>query len=116
VIGSPKNPAKPLNYRQDMRTGGYGLFTNMTASLALDLTQTLCRYGIDPASGALKINPPTPGSACGQPGTPPANQKTSTSRSSTLVPGLPGNLIGQVPSRQKSGSVAGLPQVAGVNK
>jgi len=115
VIGSPKNPDKPLNYRQDMRTGGYGLFTNMTASLAMDLTQTLCRYGIDPASGALKINAPTPGSACGQPGTPPGNQKSSTSSSTTLVPGL-GKLAGQVPSRQKSGSVAGLPQIAGVHK
>jgi phospholipid/cholesterol/gamma-HCH transport system substrate-binding protein len=120
VTGSPKNPDKPLNYRQDMRTGGYALFTNMTAALQLDLTQTLCRYAIDPASGALKLNTPTPGSTCGQPGTPPGNQKVSSSsgsaKANTLgIPTLPGNLVGQVPSSKKPGGVAGL-QIAGVTK
>ena len=43
VIGAG-NADQPLNYRQDQRTGGYALFTNMTATVELDLTQTLCRY------------------------------------------------------------------------
>ena len=48
----------------------------MTATLELDLTQTLCRYAIDPATGALKITPPEdiPSGSCGQAGTPPGNQ------------------------------------------
>ncbi|MGZ4549630.1 MAG: MCE family protein [Blastococcus sp.] len=121
VIGSPKNPDKPLNYRRDERTGGYALFTNMTAAVQLDLTQTLCRYAIDPASGALKLNPPTPGNSCGQPGTPPGNQQGasggSTSGTSTLgTLGLPGNVVGQVPVPTQKGSLAGLPQIPGVTK
>ena len=44
VIGAGNGGATPLNYRQDRRTGGYALFTNMTATIELDLTQTLCRY------------------------------------------------------------------------
>jgi len=122
VIGSPKNPDKPLNFRQDERTGGYALFTNMTASLALDLTQTLCRYAIDPASGALKINPPTPNSACGQPGTPPGNQtstsssSSSSSGSSALGPlGVPGTAVGRTPTKLSTG-IIGTPSLPGVKK
>ena len=121
VIGSPKNPDKPLNYRQDERTGGYGLFTNMTAAVQLDLTQTLCRYSIDPASGALKINPPTPNSMCGQPGTPPGNQSATTgstsgqsSATSGLInPSLPGNAVGQAPGAGTSNGLVGVPAVPG---
>jgi phospholipid/cholesterol/gamma-HCH transport system substrate-binding protein len=51
----PASSLSALDYRQDANTGGYGLFTNMTATLALDLRATLCRYAIDPVSGALKI-------------------------------------------------------------
>jgi phospholipid/cholesterol/gamma-HCH transport system substrate-binding protein len=119
VIGSPKNPDKPLNYRQDMRTGGYGLFTNMTASLALDLTQTLCMYAIDPASGALKLNPPSPTNPCGQAATAQAGTSSSTSSttpgSSGLGPlGVPGTALGQTPST--SNGAIGLPAVPGVKK
>jgi len=118
VIGSPKNPDKPLNYRRDERTGGYALFTNMTAAVQLDLTQTLCRYAIDPASGALKLNPPARGNSCGQPGTPPGNQQAApgSSTSGTTTLGLPGNVVGQVPVPTQKGSLAGLPQIPGVTK
>ena len=48
------------NYRKDdQRTGGYALFTNMTATLQLDLRQR-CAATPSTRSGALKINPPTP--------------------------------------------------------
>jgi phospholipid/cholesterol/gamma-HCH transport system substrate-binding protein len=118
VIGSPKNPDKPLNYRRDERTGGYALFTNMTAAVQLDLTQTLCRYAIDPLSGALKLNAPSPGTACGRPGTPPGNQQGGTAAGSSGLPtlGLPGNVIGQVPLPQQSGALAGLPSIPGVTR
>jgi phospholipid/cholesterol/gamma-HCH transport system substrate-binding protein len=118
VVGSPKNPDKPLNYRRDERTGGYALFTNMTAAVQLDLTQTLCRYAIDPLSGALKLNAPSPANACGQPGTPPGNQQGGTATGSSGLPtlGLPGNVIGQVPLPQQSGALAGLPSIPGVTR
>jgi phospholipid/cholesterol/gamma-HCH transport system substrate-binding protein len=123
VLGRPSDPNKPLNYRQDQRTGGYALFTNMTAALQLDLTQTLCRYAIDPASGALKLNPPSPNSSCGQPGTPPGNQSGtssgssgSSSANSLLVPTLPSNAVGQSATTPKSGGLIGVPAVPGTVK
>jgi phospholipid/cholesterol/gamma-HCH transport system substrate-binding protein len=92
----------------------------MTAALQLDLTQTLCRYMIDPASGALKINPPSPNNSCGQPGSPPGNQTGTSSggtgsstANSQLVPTLPSNAVGQKPSAQKSGGLIGVPAVPG---
>ena len=76
VIGAGDGGSTPLNYRQDQRTGGYALFTNMTATVELDLTQTLCRYVIDPATGALEQIEPqdVAGDTCGQAGGPPGNQ------------------------------------------
>ena len=38
-----------------MTAGGYALFTNMTATLDLDLSELLCRYVVDPATGALRV-------------------------------------------------------------
>jgi len=85
VIGTGKGGPTPLNYRRDERTGGYGLFTNMTATVELDLTQSLCRYAIDPATGALKVLRPedVPTGTCGQAGTPPVNQTSGDGGSST---------------------------------
>ncbi len=71
----PASSLSALNYRQDLRTGGYGLFTNMTASLAFDLSELLCRYAVDPVSGAVVELEPQDlaGDECGTPGTPPGN-------------------------------------------
>lgn len=65
----------PLNSRFDARTGGYGLYTNMTATLAFDLRELLCRYVVDPVTGGLEILDPQDlaGDSCGTPGTPPGN-------------------------------------------
>jgi phospholipid/cholesterol/gamma-HCH transport system substrate-binding protein len=71
----PDSSLTALNYR-DAQTGGYGLFTNMTATLDLDLTTLLCRYGIDSAGGVVEVLQPEEvvPEECGQPGTPPDNQ------------------------------------------
>jgi len=50
----PASSLSALHTRQDMRTGGYAMFTNMTATLNLDLSQLLCQYLVDPATGALR--------------------------------------------------------------
>ena len=64
----PDSSLTALNYRK-AQTGGYGLFTNMTATLDLDLTRLLCRYAIDPAVGSLEILPPEDApDECGVPG------------------------------------------------
>jgi phospholipid/cholesterol/gamma-HCH transport system substrate-binding protein len=120
VVGAGNGGATPLNYRQDRRTGGYALFTNMTAALELDLTQTLCRYVIDPATGALKEKPPAAaGDKCGQPGTPPKGQRSSSGVSSSggsifSLPGLPADVAGLVPDTSTQTGRLGLPQFAGV--
>ena len=64
----PDSSLTALNYRE-AQTGGYALFTNMTATLNFDLTELLCRYGIDNAGALVEVDPTTivPG-ACGQPG------------------------------------------------
>jgi phospholipid/cholesterol/gamma-HCH transport system substrate-binding protein len=124
VIGTGNGGSTPLNYRQDQRTGGYALFTNMTAALQLDLTQTLCRYVIDPASGALKTLRPEdiPTGQCGQAGTPPGNQSgtssggSGASSSPLSLPGFAGDIVGQVPGAGSQTAVPGLPDVLGVQK
>jgi phospholipid/cholesterol/gamma-HCH transport system substrate-binding protein len=62
----PDSSLSALNYRE-AQGGGYALFTNMTATIDLDLTNILCRYVIDPVTGALEILEPgdVVGDACG---------------------------------------------------
>ena len=113
----PADSLNALNYRKDATTGGYGLFTNMTATLNLDLREVLCRYAVDPVTGALKITPQAVvGNTCGQPGTPPGNQSTSTSTQTLQIPGLSSGVLGSLVTPQTSGSAGtqgllGLPPV-----
>jgi phospholipid/cholesterol/gamma-HCH transport system substrate-binding protein len=117
----PASSLTALNYRKDDNTGGYGLFTNMTATLALDLRATLCRYAIDPVTGALKITQPTANlTQCNtaQPGASTSTSSSSTTSSSPLsVPGLSGVAGSAVPPLQPGATggsgVIGLPQPGG---
>jgi phospholipid/cholesterol/gamma-HCH transport system substrate-binding protein len=119
VIGAGDGGSTPLNYRRDQRTGGFGLFTNMTATLELDLTQTLCRYVIDPATGALEELEPqdVAGGNCGQAGTPPANQGGagggSSAQSALTLPTLPSDIVGEIPGTNPQTGLPGLPQLPG---
>ena len=118
----PASSLSALNYRPDSRTGGYGLFTNMTATLSLDLRELLCRYGVDPLTGALKIQPQdVVGTTCGQTGTPPGNQRgTTTTAPTSLVelPGLPADVVGDVVGAATRGAqgLPGLPPIPGVGQ
>jgi virulence factor Mce-like protein len=58
----PDSSLSALNYRE-AQTGGYALFTNMTATLNLDLTELLCRYGIDQLGALVETAAPVEG--CG---------------------------------------------------
>ena len=121
VIGAGDGGATPLNYRQDQRTGGYALFTNMTAALELDLTQTLCRYAIDQSTGALEQLDPTdvPEGKCGQTGTSRVDRGTgsggpSSSSSALRMPGIPDDLVGHIPDTTPQTGLLGMPPIAGV--
>jgi phospholipid/cholesterol/gamma-HCH transport system substrate-binding protein len=120
VLGDGSGGDVPLNYRVDQRTGGYALFANMTATLELDLTQTLCRYLIDPLTGALEELDPQDlvGEACGQLGTPPGNQRGTTGGGGSS-PGvstfslLPEGITALLPTPESPGSLLGLPLLPG---
>ncbi|MGY1602760.1 MCE family protein [Geodermatophilus sp. SYSU D00815] len=111
----PASSLSGLQYRPDSRTGGYGLFTNMTATLNLDLREVLCRYVVDPVTGALEVQPQELlGDTCGQAGTPPANQGGPTTTTTVLaLPGLPtdlGEVVGDLPGPT---GLPGLPLLPG---
>jgi phospholipid/cholesterol/gamma-HCH transport system substrate-binding protein len=114
----PDSSLTALNYRE-AQTGGYALFTNMTATVDFNLSQLLCRYAVDPTSGALQTLPvDTQPKDCGIPGTPPGNGAGSTSgakrSAASTNPTLPGNIVGHVPSANTSKGALGLPAVPGV--
>jgi phospholipid/cholesterol/gamma-HCH transport system substrate-binding protein len=117
----PASSLTALDYRKDAATGGYGLFTNMTATLALDLRATLCRYAIDPVSGALKITRPTATlaqCATSAPGSTTSTSSSSSSSTSTpTVPGLSGlsgtTVAPVAPGATGGSGTIGLPQVGG---
>jgi phospholipid/cholesterol/gamma-HCH transport system substrate-binding protein len=112
----PDSSLSALNYRE-AQTGGYALFTNMTATINFDLSELLCRYVIDQATGALKIQPQTVvGNECGQPGTAPGGGAATTGQQqpaqSFSIPTLPG-IVGQVPGTEAATGRLGLPQIPG---
>jgi phospholipid/cholesterol/gamma-HCH transport system substrate-binding protein len=113
----PDSSLTALNYRE-AQGGGYALFTNMTATLNLDLSELLCRYAIDPVSGALLTEPL--GDKCGVPGTPPGNGAGSGSGSANQrsasggITTLPGDIVGKVAGPNTTKVTPGLPDVAGV--
>ena len=120
----PASSLSSLHTRQDQRTGGYALFTNMTATLDLDLRQLLCRYVVDPAHrGAAGGRPdrrrrpglPSAAGISGGAGTAPAAPGSGgrRRRRPSIVPTLPG-LEGVVPDlTQPTGGLLGLPAPGG---
>jgi phospholipid/cholesterol/gamma-HCH transport system substrate-binding protein len=104
----PDSSLTALNYRE-AQTGGYALFTNMTATLNFDLTELLCRYGIDNAGALVEVDPTTivPG-ACGQPG-PGQGSGGPGAGGGTLIPDQIGTLSvpglgGEIPSLPGGGA------------
>jgi phospholipid/cholesterol/gamma-HCH transport system substrate-binding protein len=115
----PASSLSALHTRQDQRTGGYALFTNMTATLNADLSELLCRYVIDPATGALRVvDLAAPAAqACTAAASSQTGGGTSTSASPGVtaqrfsLPTLP-DLTGVVPDpTPATDAVAGLPDV-----
>ncbi|MEI4270109.1 MCE family protein [Klenkia sp. LSe6-5] len=123
----PASSLTALQYRADQRTGGYALFTNMTADLNLDLQELFCRYVVDQTTGALQLLPAADvaGGSCGQPGSPGNGQPTrpggssggtATSSPGFTLPTLP-DLTALLPSTPLSGEgtgLLGLPAIPGL--
>jgi phospholipid/cholesterol/gamma-HCH transport system substrate-binding protein len=124
----PDSSLSALNYRH-AQTGGMALFTNMTATVDLDLTSLLCRYFID-QSGALEELPleeaitqgkcgvqggdavPTTGGDGGDGAT-----TAGTSTTPSVLDGIDGQLVDQAPP--DVGGVAGpvgVPALPGVGR
>ncbi len=123
VLGDGSGGDVPINVRQDQRTGGYGVFANMKATLELDLTQVLCRYAVDPLSGALETVPQDlVGDECGRPGSPPGNLRTGAGggapaggspTGASALSLLPEEIVGQLPTAEPLGGLLGLPSIPG---
>jgi len=117
----PASSLSTLNTREDQRTGGYALFTNMTATLNLDLAEMLCQYVVDPVTGALHVVDPSDSaaqtcSAAAATTTASGGGTSAPSGSGTVqafsLPTLPG-LTGVVPDLgQPTDGLLGLPDVA----
>ncbi|GHE10917.1 MCE family protein [Klenkia taihuensis] len=122
----PASSLTALQYRTDQRTGGYALFSNMTADLNLDLTELFCRYVVDQTTGALVLlDPAQVTDACGVPGSPGGGAGTTPTQGSGgggssggfTLPTLP-DLTALVPGTAGTGStdggLLGLPAVPGL--
>jgi phospholipid/cholesterol/gamma-HCH transport system substrate-binding protein len=117
----PDSSLTALNYRQ-AQTGGYALFTNMTATVNLDLTELLCRYGIDNAGALVEVDPTTIGpEQCGQPGPDDEGTDEGTDGGNPIdvltsfgVPGLSGLDVAQLPDSDDAGGLLGFPSVEGL--
>ncbi|SFD89155.1 MCE family protein [Blastococcus tunisiensis] len=117
----PDSSLSALNYRQ-AQTGGYALFTNMTATLNFDLSELLCRYVIDQATGALKIAPQVlAGDQCGVPGSAPGSTATGADGGAAgqppppTLPTLP-DIVGQIPGTDELTGRLGLPAIPGATQ
>jgi phospholipid/cholesterol/gamma-HCH transport system substrate-binding protein len=112
----PDGSLEALHYRQDTRTGGYGLFTNMTATMEFDLSQLLCRYAIDPVSGALTEGDPLAPEAaeCGQPGNVGEGGGSESSSAQSTQSLLPFDVGGPLVEQDPTGRAGGLLGVPGV--
>ena len=121
----PASSLSALQYRSDQRTGGYALFTNMTADLNLDLRELFCRYVVDQTTGALQLLPAADlaGGSCGAPGSPGGGQPAGSAGTSSGTSASPGftlptlpDLTALVPSTSSTtgGGLLGLPAVPGL--
>jgi virulence factor Mce-like protein len=119
----PDSSLTALNYRQ-AQSGGVALFTNMTATLDLDLTNILCRYVID-QDGSLRELPEERvtrdkcGTEGGQAGRTAAGSDGSGSSGSTattppVLEALEGSRVEQLPDASGSAGLPGVPPVSEV--
>jgi phospholipid/cholesterol/gamma-HCH transport system substrate-binding protein len=124
----PDSSLTALNYRQ-AQSGGMALFTNMTATVDLDLTNLLCRYVIDQTGAVLELpleEALTQGK-CGVEGDgvggragggPTATSTSSTGNGSLLdgMDGVEGRVVEQVPGGNRSVGPVGAPSLSEVTE
>jgi phospholipid/cholesterol/gamma-HCH transport system substrate-binding protein len=119
----PDSSLSALNYRK-AQTGGMALFTNMTATVDLDLSHLLCRYVIDQNGGLqeLPLEEALAQGKCGVESTPSTNRTggsggSSTSRTSTSSGGfsvlddIGGRIVEQSPQGGRSETPVGVPDL-----
>jgi phospholipid/cholesterol/gamma-HCH transport system substrate-binding protein len=120
----PDSSLTAMNYRQ-AQSGGVALFTNMTATVDLDMSQLLCRYVID-QTGALKELPLQDalaqgkcgveggGTAGGTGGGTSDPSAASTSGGFSVLDGLAGNALQSAPGAGALSGPVGTFDLSGV--
>jgi phospholipid/cholesterol/gamma-HCH transport system substrate-binding protein len=122
----PDSSLSSLNYRK-AQTGGVALFTNMTATVDLDLTNLLCRYVIDQNGGLqeLPLGEALAQGKCGVENSDPQRSRqdsgktTSTPASSgptSVLDDVQGKLVERVPDAGSSADPVGVPPLPEVGK
>ncbi|RZU33224.1 MCE family protein [Blastococcus saxobsidens] len=120
----PDSSLSALNYRQ-AQSGGTALFTNMTATIDLDLTTILCRFVVD-QDGSLRelaVTDVLVGDGCGVEGDTGTGGgggggggSTTTATSPSGLEGLPGTVVDAVPGSVDRAGRAGLPAIPEVGR
>jgi phospholipid/cholesterol/gamma-HCH transport system substrate-binding protein len=120
----PDSSLTALNYRE-AQSGGVALFTNMTATVDLDLTHLLCRYVID-QTGALQELPLQDaitegkcgvegggdgGAGSGAGGSAGSPSPASSPGSPSVLNGIEGHLVEPVPDVGGSAGPVGVPSL-----
>lgn len=118
----PDSSLSALNYRQ-AQTGGMALFTNMTATVDLDLSHLLCRYVIDQTGALIELPLEEAitqgkcgvegGSGSSAAGAGPA-PTSSPGGTPSVLDGIEGQLVDQVPGAEEQVGRLGLPPIGGV--
>jgi phospholipid/cholesterol/gamma-HCH transport system substrate-binding protein len=122
----PDSSLSSLNYRK-AQTGGVALFTNMTATVDLDLTNLLCRYVIDqngglselPLEDALtqgKCGVESSGSGSTGKGSGNTNSSSTSSGPTSVLDDVQGQLVEAVPGTGGSAGPVGMPALPEVGK
>jgi phospholipid/cholesterol/gamma-HCH transport system substrate-binding protein len=121
----PDSSLSALNYRQ-AQSGGVALFTNMTATVDMDLSHVLCRYVIDQTGAVVELpleeavtqgKCGVQGGSGGSGGNSAAGSGPATTSSTggpSVLDGIEGQLVDQTPGAEEQAGRLGLPSVGGV--
>ena len=124
----PDSSLSALNYRE-AQSGGVALFTNMTATVDLDLSHLLCRYVIDQTGAVqeLPLEDALTQGKCGVEGDGTGGRRDdgarqsggsqSTARSSggsSILDGIEGHVLDRAPDASRSAGPVGVPDLSEV--
>ncbi|UOY01039.1 MCE family protein [Blastococcus sp. PRF04-17] len=125
----PDSSLTALNYRQ-AQGGGVALFTNMTATLDLDLTHLFCRYVVDQTGAVIELpleealtqgrcgveGGTAQAAGGGSGGSGGSGSTSSSSGGPSVLDGIEGQIVEQVPGAGSADNPVGMPSLPEVTQ